>query len=555
MIVKDRLLSALVKVFPDNDPPFQPECCRLTALRGEKVSFQIAYISDESGTVKVKLESPFGKKVTARSVEYVPVRLNGYPDMLEQDRNYLSVKPGKFPDPLRELRGSKLRLTKGKYRTLWIEVEVGAKVKAGDHEIKVTLTDNDGAELCSTVQVLTVYNASLPKASLIHTEWFHADCIADYYGYDVFSEEHWGAIEKFMKVAVERGINMILTPIFTPPLDTQVGGERTTVQLVDVTRNGGKYSFGFERLHRWVEIAQRVGVEYFEISHLFTQWGANAAPKIMATVDGEYKRIFGWDTLVADSEYPSFLNEFLPVLVAELRSLGIAEKCYFHVSDEPSMEHFDNYVRAKNIIAPHLKGFKLVDALSKTDFYDTGAVELPIPSSNHIVPFLERDIKERWTYYCCGQGVGCSNRFMAMSLARTRAIGIQMFKFNISGFLQWGYNFYNTQYSIQHIDPYKITDAGSADGETVKPAFPAGDAFSVYPGRGGKPEESIRLIAFYSAQTDLRALRALAEKTSYEHVLSLIEEELPIPISFTEYPQSDYYYIRLRNRVNKELAL
>lgn len=554
MNVKARLLSALIKVFPDAELPYQPECCRLTALRGERVSFQIAYKSDESGSVKVKIDSPFGKKITARSVEYVPVRLNGYPDDLSKDESYLSVKPGKFPDPLRELRGSKLRLTKGKYRTLWIEVNVGDRIAAGDHEIKVTLFDAEGTELCSTVQRLTVYDAKLPKATLIHTEWFHADCIADVYGYEVFGEEHWAAIERFMKVAADRGINMILTPIFTPPLDTQVGGERTTVQLVDVFSESGKYSFGFEKLRRWVEIAKKVGMEYFEISHLFTQWGAVAAPKVMATVDGEYRRIFGWDTAVADGAYPKFLNVFLPALVSELKSLGIDKKCYFHVSDEPSCDHVDNYMRAKNIIAPHLEGFKIIDALSNVDFYDNGIVSIPVPASNHIVPFLERDIKERWTYYCCGQGVGCSNRFMAMSLARTRAIGVQMFKFGISGFLQWGYNFYNTFLSIEHIDPYKVTDGGTVDGESIKPTFPAGDAFVVYPGRSGRPEESIRLIAFYNAQTDLRALRALAEKTSYGHVMSLIEEELETPISFMEYPQSDHYYLQLRNRVNKELA-
>jgi len=38
------------------------------------------------------------------------------------------------------------------------------------------------------------------------------------------------------------------------------------------------------------------GIQCFEIAHLFTQWGAKHAPKIMATVDGEYRKIFGWET-------------------------------------------------------------------------------------------------------------------------------------------------------------------------------------------------------------------------------------------------------------------
>ena len=552
MIVRSKLLSSLVKVFKDTDPICQPECCKLTALRGESVSFQVAYLSDTDATVTVAIDSELGKKVTVRSVEYVPVRHPGYPQHMAADGNYMTRVGGEFPDYLRALHCSKLKLTAGEYRTLWIEAEIGEKVKAGDYPVTVILTGEEG-EICRDTQRITVYNATLPKAKLVHTEWFHTDCIADYYGYEVFDENHWAAIGNFMKTAAKRGINMLLTPVFTPPLDTAVGGERTTVQLVDVKVRCGKYSFNFDKLHRWVELATECGIKYFEISHFFTQWGAAAAPKVMATVNGKYKRIFGWDTPVEDGVYPEFLKIFVPALVAELKAMGIADRCYFHVSDEPGMDHLEAYKKAKSIIAPYLEGFKIIDALSKIDFFKTGAVAHPIPCTNHIEPFLAEDIPERWTYYCCSQGIKVSNRFMALPLARTRSIGVQMFKYNISGFLQWGYNFYNSQYSKEKIDPYVTNDAGTVSG-SIAPAFPAGDPFVVYPGKGGKTEESIRLLAFYNAQTDLRALQALAEKTSYEHVMELIEGELSFPITFSEYPTSDYYYISLRNRVNKELA-
>ena len=58
-------------------------------------------------------------------------------------------------------------------------------------------------------------------------------------------------------------------------------------------------------------MCDRVGIKYFEISHLFTQWGVKAAPKVMATVDGEYKQIFGWDTVSTSDEYRAFLRQFL----------------------------------------------------------------------------------------------------------------------------------------------------------------------------------------------------------------------------------------------------
>ena len=68
---------------------------------------------------------------------------------------------------------------------------------------------------------------------------------------------------------------MLLTPIFTPPLDTAVGGERTTVQLIDIVQDAdGSYKFDWSRLKRWCDLCLRNGIKYLEIPHLFTQWGA-----------------------------------------------------------------------------------------------------------------------------------------------------------------------------------------------------------------------------------------------------------------------------------------
>ena len=177
---------------------------------------------------------------------------------------------------------------------------------------------------------------------------FHSDCLANYYEVDVFSEEHWNIIENFIRTAVKRKCNMILTPIFTPPLDTAVGGERRTVQLVDVTVTSEGYQFGYEKFERWVEICKRCGVKFFEISHLFSQWGAVAAPKIVGMVDGKEQKIFGWQTKAAGEAYAAFMNQFLSSFTAKLKNMGIDKQCYFHISDEPSFEQLESY-KTKNL--------------------------------------------------------------------------------------------------------------------------------------------------------------------------------------------------------------
>ena len=107
---------------------------------------------------------------------------------------------------------------------------------------------------------------------------------------------------------------MILTPQFTPPLDTAVGKERTTVQLVKVEKTADSYAFDFTDLERWIVMCKKNGIRYFEMSHLFSQWGAVAAPKIVGMVDGAEQVLFGWDTPAAGGEYEKFLRIYLPQL-------------------------------------------------------------------------------------------------------------------------------------------------------------------------------------------------------------------------------------------------
>ena len=315
---------------------------------------------------------------------------------------------------------------------------------------------------------------------------------------------------------------------------------------MDVARNNGVYSFGFDKLDRWVRMCRECGIQYFEISHLYTQWGAEHCPKIMATADGEYRRIFGWDTAATGEDYRKFLAAFLPALTARLEALGVDKKhAYFHVSDEPGEAHLPQYNACKEQIAPYLEGYTIMDALSDFDFYQKGVCRHPVVASNHVTPFLEHHVPDLWVYYCCSQGYQVSNRFFSMPSARNRIIGTQFYKCQIAGFLQWGFNFYNSQFSLRHLDPFAVTDADIA--------FPSGDAFMVYPGPDGTPWKSIRLLVFAEALNDLRAFRLLESLTSREYVLELMEGGLSKEITFFEYPHGADYLLNLRARVNQEI--
>ncbi|MBR5230831.1 MAG: DUF4091 domain-containing protein [Clostridia bacterium] len=543
-----RVISPLEKVFADENLQAR-QVTAFSGFQNECISFQLAVCGDESThtmPLSLRAESTLAEHIRIRSVRSVPVRLAA---PVNADDNYLRKTPGLYPDLLRDIipddPSGDLFGYAGQWQCFWIDVEPEG-FAAGEYPVHLTVYNKlTGAELAKASAQITVLPGMLPKQSLKRTSWFHSDCLAQYYGVEVFSEEYWRIVENFVSCAAKRGYNMLLTPLFTPPLDTQVGGERLTVQLVDVTVRSGEYAFGFEKFRRWVRLAQRCGMEYFEMSHLFTQWGAKHAPKIMAEADGVCKRIFGWETEATSEAYARFLRCFLPRLMEEIKGLGIKEKTYFHISDEPRAEMMDDYRAARALVAPYVEDCVIMDALSDYAFYASGAVTHPIPAINHMDPFLENKVPDLWTYYCVSQYKDVTNLFIAMPSPRTRMLGVQLYKYDLAGFLQWGFNFYNSFWSTHSIDPYHTTDA---DGR-----FPAGDPLQVYPGRGGMPEESVRLMVLHQAMQDLRALRWLESLIGREKTLNILQECAKGELTLTAYPKEGEFFERLRGRINAEI--
>ncbi|MEG0770146.1 MAG: DUF4091 domain-containing protein [Ruthenibacterium sp.] len=542
-----RVVSALEKVFCETAPRVSPMVGKESILLGESYAFQIAFRAGTSEKQQRIRLLPRAKRcaagsITVRGVDFVPAALTRF---AEHDHDFLQgAKPGLYPDVLSEIDAkSPVLALNTLWRSVWVEFTPHAAAKGGTYRVTVDFFDEAGAFYGSAGTQVKVIAAPLDAQTLYYTDWFHGDCISEYYHVKSLSDRHFALMRQFIETAVRSGVNMILTPIFTPPLDTAVGGERPTIQLVGVRCENNTYTFDFTNLQRFVTLCQEAGIVYFEMSHLFTQWGACAAPKIMARVQGKMQRIFGWDTPAAGEAYKTFLCAFLPQLTAFLKSAGIAERTFFHISDEPEKEHLESYRAARAMTADYLQDFCIIDALSDYDFFKSGLVETPIPSSDHIKPFLAHHVPNLWTYYCCAQGDKVSNRFLAMSGARNRVIALQLFRYDIKGFLHWGYNYWYSQYSLKTIDPFAVTDAGYA--------FPAGDAFSVYPGKNG-PIESIRLRVFASALCDLRAMQMLCRLTDKQTVLHIIEADIA-PIAFDCAPQDEDTVLKTRIAVNDAL--
>ena len=530
-----KLLSSLEKVFYDEKPSAN-QIKGFSMLKNERSSFQIAFSAEKDTSVSFELNGKLAEYASAYLVKDVPVGNACYEDA---DDLYLRKESGDYPDYLVPVNGE-IKIEGGKWYSVWVEISPEGNC-IGKSTLSVSAKENG-----NTVQAeieIEVIDASLPKQELVYTNWFHCDCLCNYYGVEPFSDEFWRICENFVSTAVKHGMNCILTPVFTPPLDTRVGGERKTVQLVKIRHSGGKYYFDFSNFRKWVALCRKCGIEYFEISHFFTQWGAKHAPKIVALDrKGREKKIFGWFTRTSSKAYDDFLRQFADAFIKVVEKEEIKDKCFLHVSDEPSEKQLETYSKRAKLIEEIFPGFKVIDALSEFEFYNKGAVKLPIPAEDSINDFVG-NVPELWTYYCCGQSRHyVPNRFISMPSLRNRVLGIILYKYDVKGFLQWGYNFYNSQYSIRPIDPYKITDAGGS--------FPSGDSFVVYPGKKGEALESLRLKVLYDGFEDLAALRLLESKIGRDKVLEFIDKDLFKPLTFMEYPHDNDWLLETREKIN-----
>lgn len=531
-IVNAKIISSLEKIYAEDNMP-QKSVEFISMLKNEKKSFQVAIESEEAGDIPFSVVTDIAK-VEISSVNFLKSDLPMFKK--NADDYYRFSKNGYYPDLLLPV-GDTVHIEKG-ITVFWIEVDASESLP-GKYTVDVNVS-----EKVLTVEI-EIIDAMLDFSDFVYTCWFHTDSLMTYYNVEAFSDEYWRITSNFLKTACDYGMNCVLTPIFTPPLDTEQGKERPTVQLVDVTLADGEYSFDFSKLSQWIEMAEKSGIRFFELSHFYSQWGAKFAPKIMATVDGEYKRIFGWDTKSTSRAYKAFLKAFSKELKKYIEDRNMKDRVFIHVSDEPNFWMCSSYKKASRYIHSLFEGYRIIDALSDYRFYKKGIVSNPIPATDHIDKFLG-NVDDLWAYYCSAQcNHNVANRFFCNDSIRTRVIGYQLYKFNIRGFLHWGYNFYFSRLAKAQIDPFTVTDAGGA--------FPSGDSFMVYPAPDGTAYHSLRLEVFFDALQDRAALITLEKLCGKKVCLDIIEENGKHNLTFREYPHSDEWLLNTREQINMRI--
>ncbi len=560
MSISSYILSSAEKVFIDFLPEGK-ELSQSSTLKNEPYSFQLAYKSDD-------YRAPFYPEIvgdypldsiSVYSVGNVPI-LCSYayqPDDCMEDRG-----PGLYPDMLikrntksnivddgfwtsryfEENEKTLLFALTDVWQSLWFTLNESSNVAAGDYSIIIRLRSQKNNEILSENKLqIKVIDEELPEQTEYYTNWFHCDCLADYYGVEMFSERHFEIIKNYLKNAALHGMNTVLLPAFTPEIDTPVGKERKTAQLVKISKDNKGYSFDFSLMRRFINMALECGIKYFEHAHFFTQWGAKFTPKIVVNVNGEEKKLFGWHTESKSEEYIEFLESYIQALKGFLAEEKLEDKMFFHFSDEPCTEELiESYTSVAEKVKHIFEGLDIKETFNSYDMFSRTYVKTPIATINTLLEFTDK-CEDLWVYYTgeCGYG-NYTNRMISQPNTRCRVLGMQMYYYGIKGFLHWGYNFYYSVLSHGLVDPAKNPCAMENH---------PGTAFIVYPEANGNAIPSIREKMMMEAFCDLRALKLLESKIGREKVKKLCNDWFGDNILQLD-KEKTYSIIKFRETVN-----
>jgi hypothetical protein len=543
------------RIFPTGNTPRRGGL-RIDAARNETVAFQVcvtlggegrrapagarsrglAGTVQETAEIAVSCESTRDLSVRIRRVGFVPLpHHNTETDTSELDG--VGHVPGYVPDPLYEEQGACVYV--GETVSFWLSVQVSPNAAPGASSLPVVVyvDGKQSAEVSASIQI---FAAVMKRRTGFHvTHWFYNDAILDWHRLQAFERRFWDLLPAYIRNCAEHGQDTLYVPVFTPPLD----GVKRPTQLLRVKRTGRlegrQYGFDWTDVKRYVDIAKRCGMQFFEWTHFFWQWGCRYALRIYEDQGHDERLLWRPQTPAVSKTYSEFLSEFLPELRTFLDRERILKRSFFHVSDEPQgEEHLPNYRKAKALLGRLAPWMTTMDALSEIAFGRQKVTDMPIPLITVTKRFVEEGIP-CWTYFCAGPRGPYLNRLMDTPLAKIRMAGWLFYRFGLKGFLHWGYNYWYRSQTRTLIDPFC-----EASGKRW-PDWAYGDPFVVYPGGKG-PLDSIRWEIFAASLQDYALLQQSGSDPSGE-LLRPLED-------FHRFPRDEDWWCRARREVLKQAS-
>lgn len=502
--------------------------------RGEHATFQWVVRSHEEYVEDLMLE--VGELSNgAGSLSDIKVGYVGYVSVGRNtpnpSRDRLQPISGLYPDPI--LEEEHVDLLANETQPVWVTIGVPKDAEPGPYQGAVKLTgkmDGDHFEVHRNVQV-QVYPATIEHTRLWVTNWYNTSerTIEQVMGktdLDPYSEEYW----QFVRL-----------------LAAKMGEYRQNVAIISPLRLAefslddlGNYAIDFSNFDKTVEIFIEEGViGRIEGGHIGTRaagWISDFmvfSPVIKE--DTTYLKKFP----ISSDTARIFYSAFIPALTNHLKEKGWFDIYMQHLMDEPIPENVDTYIEVANFIDKLAPDLKIVEACHSKDVNNTVDIWVPQLDYMHIDYEFYKDRAEKgdeiWFYTCLNPKGEYANRFIELPLIKTRILHWINYRYNIPGYLHWGFNFWRGD------DPFDETTSIQLESGTI---LPGGDAWICYPG-DRKILSSIRLEAMRDGIVDYELLCMLGEKMPEE------AEEIARQVAY----RFDYYDINIRSFREKRIKI
>jgi len=506
----------LAKIFKDTTPDKNASALALSEVaRGQTATLQIVIRPTKNQklqNITVSAE-PFtnisnaSAKLTASKIRFV-----GYVHVAKPtprpDKDQLRKPPADYPDVLLEQQSLNLEQTQS--QPIWLTIPIPTDTPPGTYTGKITVTAIAAGRKhrLSIPAKIIVYPPCIIKRTLHITNWFTMN-LPRGKAPQKFSIHYWHNLKLYARNMAQHHQNVALTPtldlcrIFISPKDI--------------------YTFNFANFDEYVQIFIDNGViGLIEGGHIGSRVsGADWFSQFLVRVPvRNNKNKITWKRLApTDPAADNFYSQFFPALVKHLKEKGWLNIYIQHVADEPIKQNITSYRQAAELVRKYAPELKIIEACHTKDL--AGSIDIWVPQLN----FFKQDYnyyiqrqglgEEVWFYTCMHPQGNFPNRFIEQPLIKTRLLHWINFKYNASGYLHWGYNWWKTE------DPFKNTTPGH-----YSSYLPAGDAWIVYPKPDGGVLDSIRFEAMRDGIDDYELLKML-KKYNEKEAFQLAEKLVP----------------------------
>lgn len=497
-------VDSLQKVFPESNY-FAPRDAHADVARGEHASFQfVVRANADIRNLRIQVNTPKSEdsELTAIKSGFVGFVKVGRANP-EPSTDAYQPMSGFFPDPI--IYEDSRDVPFGTAQPIWVSVKIPVDCPTGLYKSSVEISCELGGQRITRAKSLEieVFEPVIENTSLWVTNWFFLDRLPYLNNNDPVekhSELYWELSRVMAGTLAEYRQNVAMISPF---------------DHTDFTYENKQWLFDFSNFNKMVSLFIEEGViGRLEGGHLGSRIDGGWFSPF-----GLYVPLLGNDSIdreLLPLDNPltrEFYQAFLPAFVENIEAHGWGDQYIQHIADEPIDENVESYIEISRFLKALVPDLKVIEACHTHQLENM--IDIWVPQMNFLQSgmdfYTERQSlgDETWYYTCLAPKGEWANRFVELPLIKTRLLHWVNFKYDIPGYLHWGFNFWGSNSGIITAEnPYDDVSGMIVSSGNI---LPGGDCWISYPGyKCIYP--SIRLEAMRDGIVDYELLKMYREK-------------------------------------------